>query len=169
MVGNDNNYGGYKPSELYVPQKFLDYKEETLQHITMQQYELIIDKANQYMETDLVKNLKAANMDALLHYGIQSPAPISISHVTSIILYCDLTKYSTMFSESFRKLNSFETINSVRRRNEEFWWQSKLLKETVEYYGTDGMTEDNLGGERGPFCMYPLPVNSYHGAMFPKV
>ena len=127
----------------------------------MQNYNnVILKKAKEYMSSSQVKSIKAHNMDYWLQYNIPGGTSITIDHITSIILYCDLSKYSSRFSATFRKLQQFETIHSVRKRNSEYWFQSKLLKETVTYYGTDGDMKHD--GEPGPFysgvnCVLPIP------------
>ena len=113
-------------------------------------------KANEYMTSTKVKTLKATPLRGqtyLLHFDIKAGTPISIQHIISIILYCDFSKYSTKFSESFRKLYPYETIHSVKKRNQDYWWQSKLFKEVVEYYGLTGSKEAvSMETEFGPFC-----------------
>ena len=74
-----------------------------------------------------------------------------------------MDNYSTKFSETFRKIYSHETIHSVKKRNQEYWWQSKLFKETVELYGIRGYSEKHdPDGQNGPFytgvnCKLAIP------------
>ena len=156
--GNTNNYGGYLPKQLYVTKKYDDYKEEILQHFSIKDYQdLIVTKAESYMSSEEVKAMKARGMGVILHFDIGKGVPITMQHIISIILYCDFSKYSTLFSASFRKLYSHETMKSVKNRNQEYWWQSKFFKETVLIYGKRGYDAVyNPKGESGPFCMYSI-------------
>ena len=140
---------------MYVEKKYPNYKDEILQHLTVKEYqEFIIEKATEYFKSTKVRCMRAASTYIeYIHFGIGNGSAISIDHIMSIILYCDMDKYSTKFSETFRKLYSHETIYSVKKRNQEYWWQSKLFIETVEYFGEYGVTEKNKNGETGPFCM----------------
>ena len=163
-----NQLGGYMAKELYVNKKYKDYKTEILHHLTMKQYNnLIINKANEYFNSEAVKNLEANNMDIFHHFGIPIGSSITINHIISIILYCDMDIFSTKFSETFRKIYSHETLQSVKKRNSAYWWQSKLLIETVCIYGIrsaekhPGYTH-NPTGQDGPFftgvtCVLPIP------------
>ena len=164
---NVNDFGGYTPKNLYVKRKYINFKHEILQHFTIKQYnELIINKAIEYMTTQNVKSLETLRtgfQTLYVPWDIPPGMPASIDHIISIILYCDMSEYSKNFSESFRKMCAHETFQSVKKRNQEYWWQSKLLKELVEFYGLrryDKETEPN--GENGPFytgvsCVLPIP------------
>ena len=149
--------GGYQPRQLYVKQKYSNYKQEILHHVARSKYIKCLDKAKKYMPSTKVRHLSASAWDIIHHFGIKDGSPITLNHIVSIILYCDLDRYSTRFSESFRKTYSYETMYFVRNRNSEYWWQAKLLKEAVLYFGTcnysyDGnLTNNQL--ETGPFCM----------------
>ena len=153
---DENNYGGYKPKQLFVEKQYMDYKKETLQHIAIDDFnEKIIDKAKVYMTFEKVRRFHAGPPSFIraLHYDIPYKAPITLHHIISIILYCDMDKYSTTFSESFRKLQPQETVYSVKKRNSAFWWQSKYFKETVQLFGVSGYKTNHNGSESGPFCM----------------
>ena len=150
-----NDYGGYNPKQLYVNKKYSKYKEEILQHFTIKTFnDTIMHKATEYATSEKVKSLIAGPEWLVkdLQYDVRYESPMSINHVISIILYCDMDKYSTKFSESFRKLFAHESIHAVKRRNSEYWWQSKYFKETVQLFGVCGRANRN-GQEKGPFCM----------------
>lgn len=155
-LGNINNYGGYEIAELFVEKKYDSYKQELLQHIGIMGWnQLVIVKAKEFMVSDKVKAIKANWFcnKGFLHYEIKGGYPIKIDHIISMILYCDFSTYCTKFSESFRKLTFYETLASVKKRNTEYWWQSKHFRETVEIYGTHGYHDSDgmRNGEQGPF------------------
>ena len=145
---SDSLPNGYKPCQLYVHQKYGSYKEEILHHLAYSKYNKCLNKANKFMSSAKVKLLISRVLDDVLYrFGIPQWTPITRNHILSVILYCDLDRYSTKFSESFRRMNRYETMYSVRRRNSTYWWQAKLLKETVVYYGESPY-------RNGDFCMY---------------
>lgn len=154
MSWNINNYSGYDVKSLFVEKKYHSYKQEILQHINMKEYQTLVwFKACEHMMSVKVKGITANRMDAFLHYGIEKDEPITMQHIISLILYCDFSKFCSSFSSTFRKIIGYETLLSVKKRNQEFWWQSKLFRETVEIYGTIGW-RDKAGwknGENGPF------------------
>ena len=66
------------------------------------------------------------------------------------------------FYITFRK-NEFEPLQSIKRRNRDYWWMSKILKETIFVYGTDyGYDEDwdDMPRLLGPFyCGMSMVMN----------
>ena len=121
-------------------------------------------KAKQYMNLPLVKKMKSTqSSETRLHYGIKPGSPITMKHLLSIILRCDFSELCTKFTSTFRKNKPFEVLSSVMDRNREFWHFSKLIRETVEYYGERGYGDfDSKTGKlenklSGPFyCGMPL-------------
>ena len=81
-------------------------------------------KVNQYIQTRTARKMK--NFDK----GI-----IKKEHLMGIVLYTDFTELSSQFTKSFRRKNPFETKEQVKKRNDKYWWWSKVLKDTLWYYG----------------------------------
>ena len=153
---NRNDFGGYSVSDLYIKQgKYDNFKDEILEYsdgkngdITMEIYKnKILLKAQEFMETKRVKNIKAKQTDplAMRYYDIASGAVLPSSHIMGLILYCDFTGLCTSFSSTFRRLYPLESLKGVKQRNKMYWWMSKILRETVEIYG------DDRWDEPGPF------------------
>ena len=114
--GNHNNYGGYSARELYVRKRYDNYKEEILQHLTLDDYKTLVTfKIEQYIVSDTVKRMKAhfAFAEVVYQYGIVGGTPISRHHICSMILYCDFSEYCRKFSATFRLLDRWETIESA--------------------------------------------------------
>ena len=148
----------HSPKQLYVRQKYENYKEETLQHLSQRLYELLMKKADEYMQTVIVKCMHANNPfdEDYFHYGIEVGMDITIQHIISIILYTDYSDYCTQFTESFRKLSFGESFVSVKKRNSEFWHQSKYFRETVEFWGQFGYKDDNYHKYYEKVCNFSL-------------
>ena len=160
--GNRNDLMGYRPHQLYVKAKYGSIKEEIMNNNIYQlnyvQYNLSLIKAQQHMQTAKVKSMISAQYaECKLHYQIGETQPISIEHLLSIILRCDWTELCTRFSSTFRRIQPFEELICVKRRNAEFAILSRLIRETVEYYGQRGMGDYDPGVEEyvnkvnGPF------------------
>eukprot|EP01084_Bolivina_argentea_P050167 92246_1 len=104
----------------------------------------------EYITSEKVKEMKANHLDAVLHYGIEYGEAITMDHIMSLILYCDFSEFCSRFSAGFRKLSGHEPLKEAKKRNQEFWWQSKLFREAVEMYGTFGYDEEFArAGENG--------------------
>ena len=155
MPGLENDFGGYTEQQLYVSCKYKTYKEEILTQIHIEEYELALIKARMYLKSPRIKAIKATEMAPILYkYGINEGDPIKLGHIVSVILYTDISAYCTEFSNTFRKLSSLESLNSVKKRNSSFWFQSKHFREMIECFGTCGdedMVQDALDAESGPF------------------
>eukprot|EP01084_Bolivina_argentea_P157565 274553_1 len=146
---NDNDFNnGYPIYQLFVEKHYCSLKDEMLssQFVTATQWQTkVVLKAEEYYCTsEAIKKLTCDwNIDQF-HYGISYNDKISLSHLQSVILYCDFTDLSSSFTSTFRrKKHMFETLKSIKHRNSMYWWLSKLLTETVQYFGTKSV--------RGPF------------------
>ena len=152
---------GYKVDELYIKKRYQTFKEEILEYKhfkigVIAAMEKINIKAAYYLETETTKTMKAEIRDESFwinpeHYGIDNWSDLGISNLFSLILYTDFTDLSSDFSRCFRKIYSFETFQNVKRRNSYYWWWSKILRETVELYGTTFDADARNTGLEGPF------------------
>lgn len=151
---NINDHSGYTIKQLYVPPKWGTFKQEVLQYGFIdidEYYELVIQNAIQHFATNKVRNIKATinYENRRLHYDILDGTPFAIPNLMALILYCNFSALSTAFSATFRKLTSKESISSVKTRNQQYWWLSKILRETVELFGDKG--DHNSGKGTGPY------------------
>eukprot|EP01084_Bolivina_argentea_P239627 402717_1 len=148
LFWNKNDHGGYTKKELYVEKKYQTLKEEILNHpkvgLLPTQYELSVVKASKYMNTERVKSIKVnqtITQEDPLKYNIRNGTSITEKHILSIIIYCDWTNLSTEFTKTFRKELPYQSIESIIENNKEFANWSRLIRETVEYYGCKGFGE----------------------------
>eukprot|EP01084_Bolivina_argentea_P076529 138709_1 len=164
---NINDHSGFKPSELFIEKKYCDFKDELMNNsihpISLYKYNISLTKAKEYIISHKAKTLFAVNIvdhngHKVLHYGIKNGSPLTVLNLFAIILYCDESDLSTAFSGTFRRNDPFENLESVKNRNREFWNWSKLIRETVQYYGTLGYDIHRANDwnkkrdrERGPF------------------
>ena len=110
------------------------------------------------METNRVKSMRSVEYaEKRLHYGIVAGTKLSIEHALSIILRCDWTDLCSKFTSTFRKSKPYELLSSVKSRNTEYAHFSRLIRETVEYFGQRGMgdydgdNEEYVNQISGPF------------------
>ena len=153
---NINDYGGHTQFELFISKsKYQSIKEEVLSNtdseVGIEEYNCIRVKAEQYMTTQRVKSMRAEKNDCddTINYDIEEDAPITISHLKSLLFYTDFNKLSASFTRTFRRVFAGEALESVKQRNMCYYWMSKLIIETVNCFGTNGWVRE--GGESGPF------------------
>eukprot|EP01084_Bolivina_argentea_P226553 382678_1 len=161
---NDNDFGGYSISELYVRKHHSSLKQEALlsEFISVEQYKkLVIKKANEYYKTRKCKKLKCTaggrddnKVDDPLHYNISYGDKLKKKHLHALILYSDFTRFCTHFSKTFRKIRWNEKLTSIKQRNSKYYSISKYLRELIQYYGINGDSyehRDDRNYENGPF------------------
>eukprot|EP01084_Bolivina_argentea_P263923 446892_1 len=159
---NKNAHLGYQPHELHIKQKYSSLKEEILNNtiFTLNQHSFTtcVRKAGKYLHSETAKEMKSVKFaEKRLHFGIQTNTPVSKEHLLAIILRCDEGDLCTAFSATFRKKQPFEALSSIKNRNREYAIWSRLIRETVEYYGQCGRGDDVDGEDEfvnktcGPF------------------
>eukprot|EP01084_Bolivina_argentea_P251275 421379_1 len=162
---NLNDHGGYDFADLYVAPKYLTFKEEisNYKHFEMSQYEELVIKIKEYMKQEFVKKMKADNNkdDAYnrsikLEYDISDWSAIRFYHLTCVLFYTDYSDLCTNFSSTFRGSNAFEPLSSIKKRNANYWWMAKGLREAVQLFGykktiTKSYYDEEKGWLEGPF------------------
>ena len=159
---NVNTYSGHTQDELFIEKsKYANMKEEAINAgdstCTIKAFNgQVTLRSNQYMKSKAIQKLRATYSIGVMdeqskYYGIDEGSVISLQHVQSVILYTDFTGLSSSFSSSFREITVGESLESIKLRNQSFYYMSKYLRETVELFGDTG---DNLNSgqrEDGPF------------------
>ena len=156
--GNYDAHSGYECCELFIDRKYDSFKKEMMNYnyafSDIKQVHFVIDTANAYLQdSDTVKAIQAKGNETSTgrippYYEIAEGSPLKSEHLTSILCYTDYTDHSTSFSNSFRKTNPFENLESIKRRNSQYFWMAKYLREAVEIYGGCSYDAKKL---RGPF------------------
>ena len=141
MVWNYKDHGGYQPHELFIEQKYEDLKSEILNNkiysLSLASFRIALAKANMYISSAKAKTLKSDKYtyDHPLHYRIKIGRKLRVSNLLSVILYTDFSELCTEFSKTFRRLQPYEPLHSVKKRNKEYAIWSRTLRETVEGFG----------------------------------
>ena len=138
--GMIRNHSGFKIRELWIDQKYGSFGEEIMNYnhidIDIKQFkDLIMTKAELYINTKRGRAAKANTCSGPRHYEIKHGAPITINHLLSLMLYTDTTTLSSNFSASFRKLHAYDTLSQIKKRNSRYFHWSKRLREAVELFG----------------------------------
>ena len=154
--------GGHSVEDLRVYPHFKDLREEVIATGLIDPIQfnlLVVQKAADCSKSAYGRSLKSNFMgggfgEDPLHFDIPKGAPLSPRHLQAMVLYCDFTKFCTLFSESQRKLEWDDTLEDVTARNGKFFHISKSLRELVTYFGSNGCEADDMGmnGQvKGPF------------------
>ena len=107
-------------------------------------YNVVVLKARNYFESESVRKMNAFGC------RLEEGTPITLQHLIAIILYCDIGPLCTAFSETFRKENVFESMESLMRRHSKYGIFGKLVVELVLDFGTHGLVIYGKE-ESGPF------------------
>ena len=125
----------------------------------------LVPKVLKFSLTNKVKRMQIRTIAAYqylteLKYEINSESKITFNHLLSLCLYTDYSDLSTDFSRSFRSINAFESLRSVKARNSRYFWMSKYLRECVELFGDyDGYYASTQRILIGPFyCGLSFPA-----------
>merc|ERR1712228_473401 len=68
--------------------------------------------------------------------GIAEYAVITIQHLMALLFYTNFSHQQCEFTATFRRIYWNETDESLKRRHSQFHFWGKLLRETVECFGT---------------------------------
>eukprot|EP01084_Bolivina_argentea_P207028 353320_1 len=162
-VNNYIDHCGHKVCDLFIIRRYSSFKEEIsfYQYLTMTEYKKnVLFKANKYMNANIVKQTTALIWTTyspyVQHYGIKEGDRLTFSHLLSIILYCDYGDLCSVFNSTFRKISNYERIENVKKRNSNYYFLAKYLREVVECYGQnsyDGQWKyrNPNGALSGPF------------------
>ena len=127
----------YTPEQLYVPPHFNSLKEEVLQSGAIAQdiwLSKVVGKAKKLSCAKFVRKIIAKAAPHLAS-DIIIGSVITEQHLCAVILWCDYSQFCTLFAESFRKLEGFETLEDLKSRNSRYHHMSKLLMEAVQHFG----------------------------------
>ena len=156
VLNSKFDFGGRPVQDFVVYPRHKNLKEEVLATgllSTAQFVKSVVQKAARYLKTRHCRSMKSKmrwKRDPL-HFGIEDGSPLQPQHLYAIILYCDCTKFCTLFSLSLRETNHGDGLTEVRCKNGAFFYVSKYLREIVTYFGSDGGKNCMNGVVRGPF------------------
>ena len=137
---------GYMIKDWYIPRKYKNLREELLMNITftfsIQQFNNIQQQSTMKL-TSWLNDTEASPLIAhdaggvLQFYGIEECTEISKEHIMCLLFYTNFSDHSAAFSSTFRRKHGFETDESLKARNREFWHWSRYLRECIECFGDE--------------------------------
>eukprot|EP01084_Bolivina_argentea_P061418 112241_1 len=129
----------FKDEKLYVTPKYKNLKEEILKpgHKDKCKWQTIVQKAVKLLESDKIKSLKPGKLhDKFIEeYGLNKEMKFALDHMIAIVLYTDETDLQKLFSQSFRFLETDQSLEDLKSRNSMFAHWSKCFRESVEVFG----------------------------------
>ena len=129
----------YESDEYYVAKKYDTFKEEICEYdyLSINDYQnTIIPKITQYINTNKAKQtIFRAFTSGCMRYGVVPGSEVSFNHLLALCLYTDFSDLCTDFSKSFRRIDNYESLESVKVRNRNYHFMGKYLRECVELFG----------------------------------
>ena len=108
---------------------------------------MIVPKAKQYQQTKIIKSIHV-KFNPHLHFDVRSGI-LTRENLIALILYTDFAAISEEFTSTFRQIRYNESLQSIKARNQKYWWLAKILRETVQYFGSNGSPSGQ--NVKGPF------------------
>eukprot|EP01084_Bolivina_argentea_P050697 93237_1 len=123
----------------YIQNKFKSLKAELMQNalcwLNTSQFSQLTQHAREHIQTDKVKGMFCAKVESAKCFDMKYGQLISVKHLISMMVYCNFNTLQQKFSETFRKLDEYETDQSLRQRHSNFYHLARLLRECVECFG----------------------------------
>eukprot|EP01084_Bolivina_argentea_P072067 130890_1 len=144
-------YYGWKVCELYVPSKHETLKDELVSNlihcITLQSWNIVVSKAKylkntlnarkSYAKTHTYYPKAQHSFSHPIHFGYTDGSEITLNHLIVLRIYCEMDKLQSKFTETYRKINSQQTMQDIIRIHANFHHFAKYLKECIEVFGTE--------------------------------
>ena len=139
-------FGGHSLQSLCVYPKFENLKEEAMNSglISLRFWRKLNRKASHYLQSTRCKKMVDDGTGALLKFGVPFGFKVTLSHLVALLLYTDSSAYCTALSETFRAIESGETIEEMNTRNSMYYWTSRYLRELVHCFGVKAGAEKKV-------------------------
>eukprot|EP01084_Bolivina_argentea_P280745 480170_1 len=152
---------GFRCKDFYVVPKYKDLKEELLNNdicvIDATQFDNLSKKAEIHLRSEHFTS-KIASKHYKEHYDIAENTPISLQHISAIMVYCNYDLLQQKFSETYRPIcHSNDIINHSQymhnnqqsvaignaimlcKRHSNYAHLGRLLRECVGVYGLNAL------------------------------
>eukprot|EP01084_Bolivina_argentea_P016879 31533_1 len=142
---------GHTLGEFFVTAKFKNLKEELIDNpicgISALQWHILVEKANTHLLTDYIKSHVSESVDEKAsdsepwrkanlecYDDILPGTQITNSHLVAMMVYCNQDELQKHFSQTFRKKDNNESIESLKSRHSNYAHLGRLLRECVECF-----------------------------------
>ena len=131
----------YRFCDWYITAKYASLLDEITNNkicrLSIEQFKTTLTKSRlKWKKLKNTKIISKGDYKWYKVYGIPKGSEITLDHVVSILLYTNYTKLCYYFSSTYRKLNINESDQDLKNRHSEFAIFGKILRETVESFGT---------------------------------
>eukprot|EP01084_Bolivina_argentea_P249501 417711_1 len=161
-------FNGMTYSDLYIHPcpKYKNLEEELREHKVIMKNWLVATRC--HMKTKFVKQIRATCDDYLTSikhfcdhpskFGYKDNSPIPIENICAILIYCGEDTFQKEFSNTYRpneetkeennmdietkEENNMDILNEIKSRHIKFYHFAKILKETIEVFGTQYIDGD---------------------------
>eukprot|EP01083_Nonionella_stella_P111602 327478_1 len=120
-----------------VPKKYYSFKEELTHNnvaiITAEQFDNELAKSKLHMRSRKCKQWMSA-IKAI--QATRITRQIQLFHILSLMIYCNFTHLSAIFSATYRQKTQDESMESILIRHSSFFHLGKYLREVVRFFGT---------------------------------
>eukprot|EP01084_Bolivina_argentea_P068964 125522_1 len=134
--GQNFEYDDYKKQWSITP-KYNSFEEELLNNaicnISINTFDIEYKKSEQYTNTNRVRMLQNRNKSKQL----------ILSHILSLLIYCNCTVYQNKWSATFRSVSDDETEFALKQRHSHFYFSSKYIRYLVENFGSKLIDNEN--------------------------
>ena len=124
----------------FVPQRFDNLKEEVLQHdvhpLATSKWDAVYNKGLHLRKSHVIKSMHCETDKYQSTYGITQGSPLKMEHILAVTLYTDFCNLAHVFTASFTKMSHEESGEAVVARHSAFANWARLLRETVECFGS---------------------------------
>eukprot|EP01084_Bolivina_argentea_P302337 521846_1 len=137
----------YLRQNWYVSNKYKSLKEELttnrIHHIGPSQFINLVKKAGIYKKSVKVKEMFCVRKESAKCYEMFYEQSMSISHLISMMVYCNYDELQCKFTATFRKLPQMQDcheltsyqIDRLKAKHRNFYFLAKSLIECVECFG----------------------------------
>mmetsp|Transcript_68110 Transcript_68110/g.61236 ORF Transcript_68110/g.61236 Transcript_68110/m.61236 type:complete len:774 (+) Transcript_68110:70-2391(+) len=132
----------YEGDPLYCKARYQTLKQEIINNkifnLTAAQFDDLLFQSKLWQKSVMGQFCTAFNRGGQSNeqYGIEPGLPLTISHIMSILLFCnyDLLRFKYL-NQGCNKLNTNEDYQQTKARNQEIGIWYRLIREVVMFYG----------------------------------
>lgn len=129
----------FKTDKWFIPKKFENIKQELLYNqlrsLPKEVFDKLYEKAIYWTNTNYYR-ATLSNNKWTIQYGLPAEIPIEVRHILVVLLYCNFSKFCSLFSSTYRRIPNTESDEDLLTRHSNFRDFGRLLRESVEVYGT---------------------------------
>eukprot|EP01083_Nonionella_stella_P019283 53597_1 len=143
-----NTGNGARLCDWYIEPKFLNLKDELLHNaictIGSHKWGSLMHKGMCHQKTERCRAMRCIRSDTAKYYDMKCNTPFAITHVLSMMVYCNMDGLSAKFTQTFRFLHLKESCEHLKKRHSNYCWMGRYLRECVECFGWKRQGSEDL-------------------------